>query len=275
MALIPPFFIDCVVAIGTVVEDQQYWIGTGFLFGNLIEETEDKFNKYNVYLVTNKHVLNNLNTIKVRFNPQMEQSAKDYDLILKDDNGNLLWTGHPDPEIDVAVVGINISKVRDEGMKCSFFESDRHVETIEQLKQRDTSEGDSIFVMGFPMGMVAIDRQHTFVRGGIISRIKDLFEKRSKDFVIDAFVFPGNSGGPVITRPETQSIHGTKFSTKANLIGIVKSYIPYNDVAISQQTKRPRVVFEENTGLTKIEPVDYILETIQNAIDHPPLLVVN
>ena len=85
-------------------------------------------------------------------------------------------------------------------------------------------------------------------------------------YVVDAFVFPGNSGGPVITRPETQSIQGTKFSTKANLIGIVKSYIPYNDVAISQQTNRPRVIFEENTGLTKIEPVDYILETIQTAV---------
>lgn len=266
MALIPPFFIDCVVAIGTVAEGQQRWIGTGFLFGILIEETEDKLNKYTVYLVTNKHVLNNLNTINVRFNPQTEQSAKDYDIVLKDNDGNLLWTGHPDPEIDVAVAGINIGKVRAEGMKCSFFESDRHVETIEQLKEREASEGDSIFVMGFPMGMVYIDRQHTFVRGGIISRIKDLFEKRSKDFVIDAFVFPGNSGGPVITRPETQSIQGTKFSTKANLIGIVKSYIPYNDVAISQQTNRPRVIFEENTGLTKIEPVDYILETIQKAI---------
>jgi S1-C subfamily serine protease len=240
-------------------------MGTGFLFGELFEETEDTSNIYAVYLVTNKHVLHNLDLILVRFNPQNDQPAKDYPIVLKDKDGNLQWTGHPDPEVDVAVIGVNIGNVRAEGMKCHFFESDRHVETIKQLEVREASEGDSIFIMGFPMGIVAKDRQHVFVRNGIISRIRDLFEKRSKDFVVDAFVFPGNSGGPVISRPEVQSITGTQFSNKSNLIGIVKAYIPYNDIAVSQQTNRPRVIFEENTGLSKVEPVDYILETIQEA----------
>lgn len=36
-------------------------------------------------------------------------------------------------------------------------------------------------------------------------------------------------------------------------------------IAISQQSNRPRVSFEENSGLTKIEPVDHILETIEHA----------
>lgn len=50
---------------------------------------------------------------------------------------------------------------------------------------------------------------------------------------------------------------------RAALIGIVKSYIPFQDVAISQQTKRPRVIFEENSGLANVETVDKILETIE------------
>lgn len=265
MALIPPFFIDCVVAIGTIVNDQTHWMGTGFLFGELFEETEDKTNIYSVYLVTNKHVIQNLDLILVRFNPQSDQSAKDYPIILKDKDGNLQWTGHPDPDVDVAVIAVNINNVRSEGMKCNFFESDHHIADIAELENREASEGDSIFIMGFPMGIVAKDRQHVFVRNGIISRIRDLFEKRSKDFVVDAFVFPGNSGGPVISRPEVQSIQGTKFSNQASLIGIVKAYIPYSDIAISQQTNKPRVIFEENTGLSKVEPVDYILETIKEA----------
>ncbi len=115
------------------------------------------------------------------------------------------------------------------------------------------------------MGIVSADRQHVFVRGGIISRIKDLFEKRSKDYVVDAFVFPGNSGGPVISKPENSSIVGTKFSNVASLIGIIKSYIPYSDIAISQQTGNPRIIFEENSGLSKVEPVDHIISTIQEA----------
>lgn len=265
MALIPPFYIDCVVAIGTIVNGQTHWVGTGFLFGDLFEETEDKSNIYSVYLVTNKHVINNLDLILIRFNPQNDQPAKDYPIVLKNNDGELQWTGHPNSEVDVAVISVNINNVRAEGMKCNFFSSDKHVANIEELEKIEASEGDSIFIMGFPMGIVAKDRQHVFVRNGIISRIRDLFEKRSTDFVVDAFVFPGNSGGPVISRPEIQSITGTKFSNKSSLIGIVKAYIPYNDVAISQQTNRPRVIFEENTGLSKVEPVDYILEAIEEA----------
>jgi len=265
MALITPMYIDCVVAIGTIINEQQTWIGTGFLYGDLFEETEDGKNKYEVYLVTNKHVLNNLDLILVRFNPQTQQSAKDYAIPLKDIDGKLLWTGHSDTEIDVAVLPVNLNYILAEGMKCSFFHSDKHIADIKELKARETSEGDSIFVMGFPMGIVSADRQYVFVRGGIISRIKDLFESRSKDFVVDAFVFPGNSGGPVLSKPEMMSIKGTNSSNQSSLIGIIKSYIPYKDVAISQQTNRPRIIFEENTGLSMAEPVDHIIETIAEA----------
>jgi hypothetical protein len=63
MALIPPFFLDTVVALGTVNEQgQTNWVGTGFLYGKFIsKEGENKL--YQVYLVTNKHVMNNLKTI--------------------------------------------------------------------------------------------------------------------------------------------------------------------------------------------------------------------
>jgi len=263
MAVIPPRYIDCVVAIGTNDNGGKRWIGTGFLYGDLIEITEDKNNRYAIFLVTNKHVLNNLDLIYVRFNPQTGQSAKDYELPLKDSTGKIIWTGHSDKEIDVAVIRINAQKILDEGMKFGFFQADKDTADTKELISIEASEGDSIFVLGFPMGIVATDRQHVFVRSGVISRIKDLFEKRSKDFVVDAFVFPGNSGGPVISRPENMSIQGTKCSSKANLIGIIKSYIPYSDVAISQQTGKPRIIFEENTGLSKVEPVDHIISTIE------------
>lgn len=266
MALIPPHFIDTVVAIGTIIETNTHWVGTGFLFGKMVEETDDKLNKYSVYLVTNKHVLKDLSVILVRFNPQTDQSAKDYPVVLTNPaTRKQVWTGHPDNEIDVAVIPVNFKHVKDEGMKCAFFESDKHTATVDELMKRETTEGDFVYVLGFPMGLVSKDRQHVFVRSGVISRIRDLFEKRGKDFVIDAPVFPGNSGGPVISKPEITSIQGTKSSNQSSLIGIVKSYIPFIDVAISQQTKRPRITFEENSGLTKIEPVDHILQTIAEA----------
>jgi len=266
MALIPPFYIDCVVAIGTTIDNKKYWLGTGFLFGKFLKKSEDgKHEHYRVYLVTNKHVIENKQTIQIRFNPKTDQPARDYSVHLTDKDNNLIWTGHPDPEIDVAVVEIDINKIKEEGMKFSFFQSQKHIADKKKLMEVGAMEGDFVFVLGFPMGIVAEDRQHVFVRNGTIARIHDLYEKRSKDFVVDALVFPGNSGGPVISKPEIVGIEGTKFSNEANLIGMVKSYIPYTDVAISQQTNQPRITFEENSGLSKVEPIDHVIETIEEA----------
>ena len=269
MALIPPPFIDCVVAIGTEVDGQKKWVGTGFLFGDLIRKDEEGKRQYRVYLVSNKHVLENLEVAKIRFNPQTDQAATDYDAQLKDKDGKQLWTGHPDKDVDVGAIEVNFQLIQKEGMKCSFFQSDGQTASIQDLKDDEITEGDFVYVLGFPMGLVSEDRQHVFVRGGVISRIRDLYENRGKDFVVDAPVFPGNSGGPVFSKPEIVSITGTKACNKARLIGIVKSYIPYIDVAISQQTKRARITFEENSGLSKVQPVDHILETIAEIKNKP------
>lgn len=264
MALFPPQYIDCVVAIGTNKSSIPNWIGTGFLYGDLLEKGENDINRYQVYLVTNKHVLLNLDSIILRVNPQNDDSAISFPIPLIKSDGKTIWVGNPDPSIDVAVTEINYQILVDHGMKSNFFKSDQAAD-IKELKNRGSSEGDGIFVLGFPMGMVSENRNYVFVRSGIISRINDLFENRSSDFIIDALIFPGNSGGPVISKPEIGGIQGTGFSTYSSLIGIVKSYISYEEVAVSQQTGKPRIVFQENTGLTLVEPVDHINSTIIEA----------
>lgn len=274
MALIPPFFMDCVVAIGIQQGNKnalkKSWIGTGFLFGKFIKAHPDDPSKkdYTVYLVTNKHVIARHRSIILRFNPQTNQPAKDYPVNLYNKEGVQLWTGHPNPDVDVAVLRINLQTIHAEGMKYGLFKSDTDAITSVAMQSNGLSEGDFIYALGFPMGLVSKDRQHVMVRSGIIARIRDLYEKRSSDYTVDAFVFPGNSGGPVITKPEMISIQGTTPYRKATLVGIIKSYIPYQDVAISKQTGKPRVIFEENTGLSLVEPVDRILEAIELDLGH-------
>ncbi|MGB9486715.1 MAG: serine protease, partial [Terriglobia bacterium] len=80
----------------------------------------------------------------------------------------------------------------------------------------------------------------------------------SPSFLVDTFIFPGNSGSPVILRPEITSISGTPPQNVAYLIGIVRSYLPYADFAVSQQTHHLRISFEENSGLAEVLPTDYI-----------------
>jgi len=267
MALIPPFFIDCVVAIGIDTEDnKKTWIATGFLYGHSSIKDKDGKQLYNVYLVTNRHVFENLSSIYLRFNPQTDEQAKDYKVLLNDTTGKPTWFAHPNPDIDIAVIPINYSLLQKEAMQVAFFNDNIHSANIDKMISLEITEGDFAYVLGFPMGITGERRNAVIVRSGSIARIRDVIAKANNTFLVDAFIFPGNSGGPVILKPEALSIQGTKGQDRAYLIGIVHSYLSYTDVAISRQTKKPRVIFEENSGLAAVHPVDYIDEAINEAV---------
>jgi len=265
-ALIPPFFFDCVVAIGSRNPDSTInWGGTGFLIGKFVKVMENDQKRYTIYLVTNKHVLKDKKSMVVRFNPRSNEPARDFNAPVVNKDGNIIWTGHPVDSIDVAVIPINVNLLKEQQMRFNYFRSDEHVLNIAQMSNKGMTEGDFIYVLGFPMGIVDPARQYVISRSGSIARIRDVLDKHGSEIIVDAFVFPGNSGGPVISKPEVIGIGGTKVVSSAYLIGIVKEYIPYRDIAVSLQTKRPRIVFEENSGLAAIIPTDYILETIETA----------
>lgn len=86
--------------------------------------------------------------------------------------------------------------------------------------------------------------------------------------MIDSNVFPGNSGGPVFIKPSIFDYRtGTLGEgTVGYLVGVVSGFLPYSDVAISLQTRRPRVIFEENSGLAIVYSTDAILDLLSRYI---------
>ena len=263
MALIPPFYFNCVVALGKRESDGEInWIGTGTLVGRLFQEKHLGNNRYHIFIVTNRHVMKDNSSLVVRFNPLHSFSAKDYDIPLIDKSGEPMWKSHPNDEIDLAALCLDADFLRDEEIYYAYFHSDSHLMPLRQMNSQGMSEGDFIYVLGFPMGIMEPLRQYVISRTGIIARLRDTLDGTNKDFLIDAMIFPGNSGGPVINKPEVISIEGTSSVPSPYLIGIVSSYLTYTDTAVSKQTGQSRVVFEENSGLAVVIPADYILETI-------------
>lgn len=268
MAVIPPFFTDCVVAIGHEGNAGAVrWAASGFLYGKLKKANKDRAkSEYAIYLVTNKHVLADNSKIFIRVNPKAAAPARQFDAALMHPaSGKQLWIGHEVKEVDVAVLPINYQLLLGEEMAVSFFASDQHSLNAQGMDDAGLSEGAAIFAMGFPMGLVGDERNTVIVRSGVLARVRDTLVKPRFPFMVDATVFPGNSGGPIVSKPEVISISGTKSYSSAALIGVVASYAPYIDVAVSQQTGRPRVTFEENSGLTNVYSVDCINETISAA----------
>jgi S1-C subfamily serine protease len=262
MALIPPFFLDCVVAIGFDQPNQtRQYTATGFLFGKLVNQKGD-YKEYSIYLVTNKHVFLNNRKAWLRFNPEGNEPAQEFDLLLVGEKNEKKWLEHENQSIDLAIIQLSAPFLLKRGISFGYFRSDQNVLTRDGSLKLGLSEGDSVFVLGFPMGLVGEKRNYVIVRQGAIARIKDSLGGTSKDFLIDTTVLPGNSGGPVITKPEFVSIQGTQSISTAYLIGIVRSYVAYQDIAISSQTKRPRIVFEENSGLASVIPIDFVVEIL-------------
>jgi S1-C subfamily serine protease len=277
-AQVPPVYIDSVVAIGAPVVAQNpngasstTWVteGTGFFYGYLAHDDPDpEKRQYETYLVTARHVVeghiaNAKSDLHIRLNPKdATKPDQEFSLPNQPSPGVAPWFFHPNRAVDVAIIQISFPFLRERGFYPQAFANSGMVADTKKLKELEVAAGDGVFVLGFPMNLAGALKNYVIVRQGVIARISEMLDKASPTFLIDAHVFPGNSGGPVVLRADLNSIAGTRIQDHAYLIGLVISYVPYNDAAFSPQTGQQRVLFQENSGLAEVVPVDYIEEAI-------------
>jgi len=274
MPLLNPEYLETVVSLelrtrldsdtGTGSEKVDT-VATGFLIGVPTRPTSPSEEKLEaIFLVTNRHVFENRKSMLCRFNK--EEGSKRFKLDLVDASKKNLWFVHEDSKIDIAVVPIDADLLEEEGIKFKVFRPNIMAFT-DIMKKLYISAGDGVYVLGFPMGLSGTIKKQVIVRGGIIARFDDEIISEKGAFLIDSTVFPGNSGGPVIFQPTIATIDLKKPAVrKAYLLGVVSKYITYEEVAISAQTKEPRVVFVENSGLSYVVPMDYVKEIVMKIL---------
>jgi hypothetical protein len=135
-----------------------------------------------------------------------------------------------------------------------YFRDDQHTIFLDSEEgQHQLSEGDGVFMLGFPLGAVGGDRNYAIVRSGSIARIRDALSNTSRTFLVDALNVPGNSGGVVLTKPEGLAIEGTRGVRRSAIIGVVSAFVGYSQQAAPQQ----------NSGLAVIVPIDAVRDTIE------------
>ena len=264
MALLPPQFLNSVVAIGTKIDDdavyETQWIGTGFIYGAGGMDSESRLYPF---LITNEHVVAEDDVIIIKVNRTNDLPAKE--LVVNLGEERQLITGHP-CGLDIAVLPLPREILNNDLMATNPITEVQSL-SVEKAGQVGVCEGDGIFTIGFPMEFVGYEDQHfPIVKQGCIARVQDWLSGRSRRILIDANIFPGNSGGPIFLRPSSIAVAGTKANPISYLIGMVSAYIPYQDMAVSLQTGQPRVIFEENSGIVEVVPSDVIIETVQIAM---------
>ena len=260
MSLIPPYFLDTVAAVGVrhmEPSDAIHYSASAFVFG-YPGSPPTKPVSYWVFVVTNRHVVDHDRQIWVRFHAPAGARPK----VLPIPRGPrpLPWLVHPDPDVDLAVLPLDAMQLPPDLVPNRFLTLKSHTVTVGDLRSSEFSEGNEVFVLGFPLGIVGADQNYVIVRHGVVARIQDWYDGRSKNFLIDSSIFPGNSGGPVILKPVMWSASGARRFTRPKVLGLVSAYLPYQDVARSEQTGRVRLVSEENSGIATVVPMGAVIE---------------
>jgi hypothetical protein len=224
------------------------WMATGFLL--LVSNC--------FHLVTAKHVVvdpdseKRVDTGLCVFHNLKRGGVVGRPLSLIRDKG-LDWVFHENPEVDIAVIPINLELKDDDVMVVpqALFAPITSLDEMMDLVYVSYQPGAEEYGVVSPV-----------LRSGMLCRINT-----DRTFLLDGSAFPGNSGCPVFVKPAPSrflrsgvSLGGDPLAFR--LVGLIGSYIPYQEVATSKQTGRPRVVFEENTGLSRVWSTDFLSEIL-------------
>lgn len=237
-------WLKCVVSIEQLDSPtSSHPIGTGFI----LQSTNG-----HLILITAKHViLNGDGNLNTQLAWRLNQKTNASDLISDQFQATLTSGWFVSSNTDLACRFITF------GNESDFAP----IPTSLLLPQKNLEVGAHVLILGFPMGLRSEKFTTAIARGGIVAR------SDADELMLDSFVFPGNSGGPVIYSPYVK-IGANLTSPMINderIAGMVIDYIPYTDIAISPQTKRARITFEENSGLSHAVTADKILELINRA----------
>jgi len=256
MALIPKFYMDAVASIGVRNENTISWIGTGFFVIKAVGE-----NQFQPFMVTNRHVIAGKSSVVIRLKEKDTSVLRIIDMPLLE-NGQPLYSVHPDNKVDVAVILLNGGFITQNNLQFFGFNIDEHVLTSKEFLEKGGNEGSFVYMLGYPMGLVNIGTNTPICRGGCIARIDPDEIEKDKVILLDIQNFPGNSGSPIISKPEIIGVGDDPVLNQATLIGIVHGYIPYEEQLINSQTHRVVEIHSENSGIAVVNPVEYIREVI-------------
>lgn len=199
--------------------------GTGFFF-NFNENTDTGMHV--PAIVTNKHVIENAITGKLRFSiadsERKRLNGKYFDLTVE--NFEDLWIKHPETDVDLCILPIaNIHlQIRKSGHELYYIALNRDLIPNSSDLEKNFSRIEEITVVGYPDGIWDSQNNNPIVRKGITATpLQNDFED-SPRFLIDSAIFSGSSGSPVFifNQGSYSTPNGTvNISSRLKLVGIV------------------------------------------------------
>jgi len=246
-------------------------LGTGFFVAVPHLQVEGKIWPY---FVTAKHVLKRTldeywTEIFFRANVRdwssgSNQTGVDFcRLPILDGEGNLQWTIHSNPAVDLAVIQQfpRVDMYEFQSIPSTIFA------THGLIQREEVAEGDEVFFPCFTPEIPQQRRNNPVIRFGKIALMSEedipTLEGSTKFHFVECFPFGGNSGSPVFlrfgpTRRAPQIIVGPD---RYFLLGVMKGYWQHAQPVEVQQAQFSLSV-KQHMGIAAITPVDHLQEIL-------------
>jgi hypothetical protein len=165
MALFPPRFINATVAIGTLKDNKEIWIGSGFLYGHALPDDANG-SRVRLFVVSNKHVFQSLKNVIVKFNPIGK--TEPLDIFGNFEDGTTTLFLHP--QLDLGAFNLLID-FEGAGITGDHFFYSGDILTRQEVRDTGITEGDFAYLLGFPASIIDDGQGYVVVRHGSIARV--------------------------------------------------------------------------------------------------------
>jgi hypothetical protein len=243
------------------------WVGTGFVYSVETDKGPAHF------LVTNKHVLRDAETLAISMIAARPDGtaalgrASQVNWTPFNDNA---WVGHELEQVDVAV--IPFSRLLEALLAAgspAFFRSVGSDIALNSARTAELDALESVVFIGYPSGIFDTANLLPIMRRGTTATPIAVDYLGLPAFVIDASVFPGSSGSPVLLFDRGMySIRngGTAIGTRLMLLGILASiHVSHVEGNVRLLPARLAIDFDQPLGLGivfRAEAIDACVDLI-------------
>ena len=253
-------YLDTVVTVVCPDGESQQRLGTGFFCRSTHWHNAAR---QLLFLVTSGHVVgSDPERVGVIFQPRAGDQLLADSLTGRIGPGPSTW--FVDRSNDLAALLLDPERLPEDQVRYRSFDVETDLLSLRQLRQRQIAEGDEALVVGFPEPTYESGREYPAVRLATIAAVPNR-ARPEWPLMAEGTALPGDSGSPIIVKPERDSRISQRAGAGGKLIGVLEGAGRPATVTRSDDDGNP-IEVEQRPGIIRVVPADALHDLINYAV---------